>query len=252
MDHLLRATARAEADHFWFRGFRYFVGPLVEQATAGIPTPSILDCGCGTGANVEWLSHYGRACGFDLNGSGLRIGTKAARTRLAQASVAAIPFPADRFDLVTSFDVLYSLEKPVERAAVAEMYRVVRPGGHAVVNVAAMDVLRGDHSILSQEQRRYSRGSLRTVLTEAGFEIRRLTYTNALLFLPMAASRTWQRWRGLRSEQQADHEISVPPVPVNLLLTGALKVESWWLPFADSPFGSSLLCLARKPVDRAG
>src|SRR5262249_40900977 len=39
LDHLLRATARAEARHFWFRGFRYFVTPLVRQATAGLGEP---------------------------------------------------------------------------------------------------------------------------------------------------------------------------------------------------------------------
>jgi len=28
VDDLLRATARAEERHFWFRGFRWFVRPL--------------------------------------------------------------------------------------------------------------------------------------------------------------------------------------------------------------------------------
>jgi len=35
MDRLLEATARAERDHFWFRGFRRFVTPLLHQATGG-------------------------------------------------------------------------------------------------------------------------------------------------------------------------------------------------------------------------
>ena len=33
---------------------------------------------------------------------------------------------------------------------------------------------------------------------------------------------------------------------------GALKLESLWLRVADNPFGSSLLCLARKPDKREG
>ena len=36
MEHLLRATANAEARHFWFRGFRAFVTPLLRQAAAGL------------------------------------------------------------------------------------------------------------------------------------------------------------------------------------------------------------------------
>ena len=248
VDHLLRATARAEARHFWFRGFRAFVIPLIRQA---VDSPArILDCGCGTGANVEMLSRFGRAFGFDLSPVGLRIGHEAGRTRLARATVTAAPFPGNSFDLVTSFDVLYSLETPDEHAAVAEMFRLARPGGHVLINVAAMDVLRGDHSVLSREVRRYSREQLRVLVAGAGFTVVRLTYTNASLFLPLAAARLLQRWRGLAAEdeQQAQHEIAVPWAPVNALLTALVLMEGVWLRRFNSPFGSSLVCLARKPA----
>jgi SAM-dependent methyltransferase len=248
MEHLLRATARAEATHFWFRGFRLFVSPLLRQATKDRISPLILDCGCGTGNNLTLLEQFGHAYGFDLTAIGLKIGRESGRSRLARASVTAVPFPADTFDIVTSFDVLYSLEAVDEHAAVTEMFRVAKPGGFVVVNVAAMQSLRGDHSVLSREVRRYDRQSLSRLLTDAGFAIERLTYTNAVLFPAMAIARAVQRRRGLSSEEHADQEIRVPPAPVNLTLTAALTVESWWLRLVDNPFGSSLLCLARKPA----
>jgi SAM-dependent methyltransferase len=251
LDHLLRATAKAEASHFWFRGFRAFVTPLVRRALAGCPDPAILDCGCGTGANLELVGRFGRASGFDLSEVGLRIAREWGRTRVAQASVAAAPFPGESFDLVTSFDVLYSLEDPDERAAVAEMYRVLKPGGHAVVNVAAMKGLTGDHSVLSRERRRYTRASLRRLLTAGGFAIERITYTNASLFVPLAIVRAVQRRRGLSIESEAQQDIAVPAAPINLALTALLLLESVWLRRFDEPFGSSLLCLARKP-ERSG
>lgn len=247
VEHLLRATARAEARHFWFRGFRYFVSPLLRQATDGVPDVRLLDCGCSTGANLDLLGQFGRAYGFDLTAIGLQIGREAGRRRLARATVARLPFPNASFHVVTSFDVLYALEEQDERAAIAEMYRVARPGGFVLINVAALNVLRGDHSILSREVRRYTRTRLRSLLTDAGFTIVRLTYTNAVLFLPILAVRTAQRWRGLRPEEHAGGDLRVPPFGVNALLTGALWVESWWLRLFDTPFGSSLLCLARKP-----
>jgi SAM-dependent methyltransferase len=249
VEHLLRATARAETRHFWFRGFRAFITPLLQHATQGRPDLRLLDCGCGTGANVEILGRYGHASGFDLSETGLRLGREAGRTRLARGSVAAAPFASAAFDVVTSFDVLYSLEEGDERAAIAEMYRMLTPGGFAIVNVAAMRALRGDHSVLSREVRRYDRADLGAKLTAAGFEIVRLTYTNAALFLPLALSRAMQRRRGLKGEHESDaqHEISVPPAPVNGLLSGVMRIESAWLRWFDLPFGSSLLCLARKP-----
>ncbi len=248
VDHLLRATADAEARHFWFRGLRFFVGPLLEQATRGISDVSLLDCGCGTGANVTWLETFGRACGFDVSATGLRIGHESGRRRLVRASVTAVPFPGDAFDVVTSFDVIYSLDAVDERAAIAEMYRVTKPGGFVIINVAAMECLRGSHSVLSREVRRYSRTGLRQLLTSVGFSIVRLTYTNALLFPPMFIGRSIQRLRGLSMEDtKLTGEITIPSRPVNALLTAALRLESVWLRVFDNPFGSSLLCLARKP-----
>jgi SAM-dependent methyltransferase len=249
VEHLLRATAKAEARHFWFRGFRAFVSPLVRFSTDGRTRPLLVDCGCGTGANLELLGRFGRACGFDLSEVGLRIGREAGRSRLARASVTAAPFPDASFDLVTSFDVLYALEDDAEHRAIAEMFRLLKPGGFAIVTVAAMHVLRGDHSVLSKEIRRYTRRELRTRLEAAGFSIVRLTYTNATLFVPLAVSRLLQRRRGLRDETQAQREISVPPEPINAILSAAVRLESLWLRWFDAPFGSSLLCLARKPID---
>lgn len=248
MDHLLQATALAERQHFWFRGFRYFVTPLLRQAVAGIANPRLLDCGCGTGNNLDLLSTFGQSYGFDLTEVGLQLGHQSGRTRLARATVAAVPFPGNTFDVVTSFDVLYSLPDPVERAAIAEMYRLTRPGGYILINVAAMESLRGDHSVLSHEVRRYSRASLARLVEHAGFSIVRNTYTNAVLFPPMAVGRALQRRRGLAAEEQATEEIGVPSAPVNLILTAALRLESLWVRLIDNPFGSSLLCLARKPA----
>jgi SAM-dependent methyltransferase len=247
VDHLLRATALAEQRHFWFRGFKYFTRPLLDRAAAGRRDLRLLDCGCGTGNNLDLLGRYGRAFGFDLTASGLSFGKEAGRTRLARASIGAIPFASSSFDIVSSFDVLYSLPDPVEHAAVREMHRVARPGAWLLINVAAMEMLRGDHSVLSHELRRYSRAGLAALLTGAGFVIDRITYTNAILFPPMAMARAVQRARGLSGEHEADQEITVPPAAVNTLLTAALKVESVWLRAFNNPFGSSLLCLARKP-----
>jgi ubiquinone/menaquinone biosynthesis C-methylase UbiE len=248
VDDLLRATARAEARHFWFRGFRWFVTPLLQRAVAGTTAPvRVLDCGCGTGANLTLLETFGSAYGFDASSVGLSIGRSLGRRNMARALVTAVPFASGSFDVVTSFDVLYALSTEDEHTALAEMFRLTRPGGCVVINVAAMEILRGDHSVLSHELRRYSKQSLGVLVTQAGFIIERLTYTNYSLLVPMFIVRRLQRRRGLAVEADAQREITVPIGPVNAVLSAALYVESVWLRWFSSPAGSSLLCLARKP-----
>ena len=155
-----------------------------------------------------------------------------------------LPFPDGKFDLVTSFDVLYALEDDAERSALMEMYRVLRPGGQIIVNVAALKALTGNHSALGREVRRYSRDELRDHLVRAGFDVRRITYTNFTLLPIVAAVRLAQRIAGHR---ESDRELTTPSAPINTALSAALAVEAAALRVINMPLGSSLLALAHKP-----
>jgi ubiquinone/menaquinone biosynthesis C-methylase UbiE len=245
VDRLLEATHTAERAHFWYQGFAAFTQPLLDLAASGIANPRLLDCGCGTGANLRQLQRRGRATGIEVTWRGLEFARQHGLRSLAQATAAALPFPNGTFDVVTSFDVLYCLPDDVESAALAEMRRVLKPGGALLVNVAALEMLRGDHSALDGELRRYTTHSLRARLDRTGFEIRRLTYTNATIFPLVAAGRAWQRLRGVRRESTIG-DFHVPPAPINAALAALLRLEATALRWIDMPFGTSVLCLARK------
>jgi ubiquinone/menaquinone biosynthesis C-methylase UbiE len=247
MDRLLQATALAERDHFWFKGFRRFMAPLLAEAVRNRQSPAILDCGCGTGHNLELLRTYGTPVGIDLTWTGLAFARSRGERAIARATAASLPFPDAVFDLVTSFDVIYALDDPTEAAALREMHRVLRPGGFLVINVAAMDLLKGNHSVLANEIRRYSRATLAARLTATGFQIRRMSYTNATILPIVAAVRLAQRASG---HEESHQEISIPPAPINAALSGALAVEASLVRFVNMPFGSSLMALAEKPVSR--
>jgi SAM-dependent methyltransferase len=247
VDALLERTFQAEQQHFWFRGFKRFVAPLLEQAVQGRTNPRLLDAGCGTGANLPFLREYGKAFGLELYWSGLRFARDGGLRGLTQGSVTHLPFADATVDVVTSFDVLYCLPTPKETSAISEMYRVLRPGGSLIVNVAALAMLRGDHSMLGGEVRRYTRGELRQKLERAGFQVMRITYTNAVLFPITAPLRFAQRLRGVKTGEDNRGDFYLPPPPVNAVLSGALAVESALVAAGvNMPVGSSVLCLARK------
>ena len=248
MDALLEQTFHAEHRHFWFRGFKRFVTPLIEQATAGVLRPRLLDAGCGTGANLAFLEKYGVPFGLELFWRGLQFGRDRGLARLTQGTVTSLPFRDASLDVVLSFDVLYCLPDPSERQAIAEVFRVLRSGGSLIVNVAALDMLKGDHSAFSNEVRRYTKGELREKLERAGFRVQRITYTNASLFPITATVRVVQRLRGVNAEATSKGDFYVPPEPINTLFSAALTVESMLVKAGiNMPVGSSVLCLATKP-----
>jgi hypothetical protein len=198
MERMLEATARAEDRHFWFLGLRRTARFLLDRALAGRTVARIVDCGTGTGRNLE-------------------------------------------------FDVLYCLDDETEAQALREMYRILRPGGIVLVNVAALDILRGSHSALTHEIRRYTPARLRARLATAGFTIERLTFTNLTAFLPALAIRGVERLTG-RAAEASESDLAVPSAPVNALMDAALRVEAGWLRVANLPIGTSVIAVARKPA----
>jgi SAM-dependent methyltransferase len=245
---MLDVTARAEERHFWVLGLRRNAKHLLDASLGGRALTRIIDCGAGTGRNLDWLQSYATAIGLELTPLGLHIGRSHGR-RLVRGTVARLPFADGSADLVTSFDVLYCLPDADEQAAVQDMWRVLKPGGLALVNVAALDVLRGSHSTLTHELRRYSRQRLTTLLTGAGFVIRRMTFTNMATFPVTLAVRWLDRVSG-RAGTASDADMRVPPRPINALFDAALRIEWLLLHVTNLPIGTSLMCVAEKPLSK--
>jgi SAM-dependent methyltransferase len=241
---MLEATAAAEENHFWFLHLRRTARSLLSTALAGIQPRLIVDCGTGTGRNLEWLAEFGPAVGIERSPTGLSFARRH-RRRVLQGSVTHLPFADGTADVVTSFDVLYCLDDLEERQAVREMFRVLAFDGVAVINVAALDILRGSHSTLTHEQRRYTRRRLTDLLEDEGFSIERVTYTNMMTFPLALAVRMSERVTG-RAGTASDADLRVPASPVNTALTTVLAAEHAWLRFANLPIGSSVMAIARK------
>ena len=128
-----------------------------------------------------------------------------------------IPFTSGSFDLATSFDVVQSV--PDDRKALREMARVLKPGGHVVLNVTAMDLLRGDHSDVWGELRRYTPERAARLVEDAGLEVVRISYLFGSLLPLMLGVRTLQRMLRVFREPRGDADLTVPSAPVNAILT---------------------------------
>jgi SAM-dependent methyltransferase len=244
MQRMLEATARAEDTHYWFHGLRRHARLLLREAAGERTWQRIVDCGAGTGRNLDWLARLGPAVGVELTPAGLAAGRARGR-RMIRGTVTALPLADASVDLATSFDVLYCLDDRDEAAALREMWRVLTPGGLVLVNVAALDILHGSHSTLTHEVRRYTRRRLRDRLERAGFRVLRLTFTNMTLFPPALAVRTIERVTG-RAADASDADLTVPAAPINQALNWMLAGEAAFLRVTNLPIGTSIMAVAEK------
>ena len=245
MDDLLELTGRAEATHFWFRGFRHFIAPLIHELAAGRRDLRVIDCGCGTGHNLRLLAPYGPAVGFDLTPFGASASRRAGFATV-RADITRIPFASQTFDIATSFDVLQCVEG--DEAAVREMARIVRPGGAVMLTLAAFDFLHGDHAEVWKEVRRYTPARARRLLGQAGLRTERVSFTFASTFPLMLAVRVAQRMRRSFRPPRPDSDIAVPPAPINSILSALLGAEASVARHVRMPIGSSLVVVGRKPA----
>jgi SAM-dependent methyltransferase len=243
MDERFVKTRQAADAHFWYHGFRLFLGSALTDVAAGRTNLRIIDCGCGMGQNMPLLAPHGRVVGFELEQRAAAAGREFGEP-IACADITRIPFPDDLFDLAVSFDVLQVVEP--DMAAVREMARVVRPGGYVVLSVAALELLSGDHAEVWNEYRRYTPRTARELAESAGLRVERVSFAFACLFPLMLGVRTMQRlsrpFRGAPSHS----DMEVPWAPLNAALMRLLDVEAAVSRYVAMPIGTSLIVVARK------
>jgi ubiquinone/menaquinone biosynthesis C-methylase UbiE len=239
-----------EENFWWFVGMREITQTLLDRIVPAGSAGRVLDAGCGTGGMMSRLKRYAadnHVVGIDFSETALRFCVQRQQEALARASISELPFGDSTFDLITSFDVLQHVPDQRDAHALAEFYRVLRPGRIAFIRVAAYQWMRSGHDDAIAVQRRYDLDELTAHLRRAGFVIRKATYANTLLFPVAAVKRLIFTPKG-----RADPASEVKPWPkgfawMNGLLSVPLKLEALALSRFDFPYGLSAICIGEKP-----
>jgi SAM-dependent methyltransferase len=230
--------------YWWYRARSDLLQTVMEPHVGEVRR--VLDVGSADGPSVGWLRGHGHRIALDLDPRGLAPGDVC-------GSVTQLPFATDTFDVVGAFDVVEHC--PDEAAALAEIARVLVPGGRLLMSVPAYEWAWTHHDVLNHHQRRYTRPRARAAVEAAGLDVLRATYAFAGTFPFFAADRLRTRLRERRHPDPQLGEDEVPPLPEvggfaeRLLLAGS-RVDRRLLGHRDLPFGSSVLVAARKPGGR--
>lgn len=125
---------------FWCHMGRYAHAYNVARAQAlsvGRPL-RVLDAACGTGYGTSFLSRGGHNCtGVDLDPEAIEFCRRVygrPRCRFEQGTVLELPFSDNTFDLVVSFETIEHLLREQQNKFIAEIERVLKPGGQVVLS----------------------------------------------------------------------------------------------------------------------
>jgi SAM-dependent methyltransferase len=198
-DELEELHEEASRDHFidvWTRR------ALVEEVGPAIgPDAVIADLGCSSGYLLEDLrARWPNALlvGVDLVAAGLRAAsTNVPEAELLLADVTRLPFGDASVDAIVSANLLEHV--PDDAAALAEVTRILRPGGRASLIVPAGPGLYDYYDRFLEHERRYGRHELAYLATRAGLRVVRDVYVGSFMYPPfwMVKKRNRRRFDAL-------------------------------------------------------
>lgn len=231
-----RGSASLEQPDYWWYRARESLLDTVLGGFVGNPA-RVLDVGSADAPSVGWMSEDRSRITLDVDPRGLVAG------RGVCGSALALPFVDESFEVVGAFDVVEHCEP--EAVAMAELARVLAPGGRLLLSVPAYQWAWSDHDVQAGHHRRYTRRRLVAAIEQAGLSVHRATYAFSAVFPFFVTERAVRR---VRSRSQGDSPRLTPVSPaMDRMLMGLCGIDRRVLRRFNAPFGSSVLAAAVKP-----
>jgi SAM-dependent methyltransferase len=226
----LRTLVEVEDRHWWYAERRN----LLARELRRLPAPGrALDIGAAGGGNTRVLLGHGwQPVALEFAPTAAQI----ARERgidVVRADAGELPVRTGSMDLVTAFDILEHIEE--DYLAAAEITRVLRPGGTALIAVPADMALWSAHDTAVGHVRRYTRETLADVIVKGGLVVEDMWSWNVLL-RPVVS---------LRRKSSSGSDLGKVNPLVNASLKAIITAERY-LPVKSLP-GVSLFLRARRP-----
>jgi ubiquinone/menaquinone biosynthesis C-methylase UbiE len=155
-DYWEKAFESGEYKHW---EFNYPSPELVALAAAGVPPKGsrVLDVGCGGGIDAIFMANCGfKVIGIDISATALRIARKREKKAHVnvdwqRASVLELPINNESIDLVTDRGLFHLVEDPDRSVYSAEIYRILKKGGHALIRGASKESGHNQFNPVSEE-----------------------------------------------------------------------------------------------------
>jgi SAM-dependent methyltransferase len=234
---------RREGSSWWYASRRSLLRDAVAQAVHDKREARVLDLGCS--AELDFSQGVTlRTVNAHSSLPALAFRQIEGAKNLVCTSLEEFGFVSNSFDAVVAGDVLQMVAD--DRAALRELRRVLKDGGLLCLTVPAYPFLWGEDDEARGHQRRYTAAELRRKLNNCGFEISRVSYLVACGFLPSVLQRMFTNMfrKTAASRFAVDSDSRLANAAMRALLDG----ERHLIRYINLPFGTRLVCWARKPA----
>jgi hypothetical protein len=237
-----------EDSSFWFRHRNACILAAVKRFP---PPGTLFDVGGGNGYVARALQESGREVVLVEPGlAGVRNALKRGIRQVVRATLEDAGVLAETLPAVGLFDVVEHI--PDDTGFLAGIKPLIIPGGRIYITVPAYQWLWSGEDVLAGHSRRYTVGSLRRLLENAGYEVEFATYFFAFLPLPIFFLRALPYRLGFRAKEiseeaaRSDHQVNHPMVEwiLRMLTSRELSRIAEERPLR---MGGSCLAVARKP-----
>jgi SAM-dependent methyltransferase len=237
-------------DHYIDRASREHA---VEQLSRWVDPANakIMDIGCSSGFFLRMLLNRfpGHAViGADcIRGPLEHLSQNLPQVPLLQFDIQRCPWSDHSFDALVLLNVLEHVQD--DRGAIAQVYRILKPGGVAVIEVPAGPGLYDIYDRELQHFRRYRMKDLIEKLSEAGFEILDRSHLGFFLFpgFWIVKKRNRRYWNASLEVRRAVVRRNISSHSGSAFMHTIMRLESKLRNWIYIPFGIRCLVTCRRP-----
>jgi SAM-dependent methyltransferase len=234
---------RRESASWWHITRRKVLRHAVSQVVQGKREARVLDFGCSAQLEFSAVSNL-RVVNAHSELPVLASQQLEGGSNLVCSNLEELGLASNSFDAIVAGDILQTV--PNDRLALRELRRVLKDGGLLCLTVPAYPSLWGEKDEAQGHQRRYTASELRRKLNNSGFEVSRVSYLVASGFLPAVVERVA---RNIFSRSIERYRYSARQLRwANSALVLLLDCERLLIRYINLPFGTRLVCWARKPA----
>ena len=188
--------------------------------------------------------------GVDTSPVAVRFTKSRGHKNAQKGSAAKLLYKANTFDTTLVLDVVEHIED--DQQVINEMFRVLKPGGEAIITVPALPFIWSKHDSGQGHKRRYTRRRLVKLAKKAGFKVEFISYFNFILSSIIILIRLIGRLKFFNNLNEYDSKLNYDLSRkkfVNFILRSIFVGEIGLLKWVAYPIGISVAAKFVKPND---